>query len=168
MYEPEIIQRARELYLKLRSVDRVWKEMKKEGYIVSRSSIKRWKKEGNWDDIAEKYDRSLAELDIYAKEFEDKLLLDLMLLSKKYREKIMRNPEKIIAQDLYGLIKINEQILDIKKGRNGNIIGEDTLSEVLDVLLEDKVIGPILISRKDEIFSKIQKLLKKKGKNATS
>lgn len=158
MFTPETIELARKLYVQTRSLERVWKELKRQGYNVSKNTLKRWKAEYKFKEACRVYDEKLKQYNDIALEIEKEILLELYELRQTLKDQIKQNPGD--SQLIYSYLGVLKQIQELK--RVEKVTEAAVVDKVIDLFLTDKVIGPVLQSRKAEVMRLLEKW--KRGK----
>jgi hypothetical protein len=159
MLDTELIRRARDLYVQTRNMTRVHRELKRLDYVVSMSTLKRWKREGDWDGYAEKLDARLNAFNEVVLDFEKEILEDLIVLARDLKKKI-KDSDKKDSQLIYSYLGVVKQIQDLKKIEQ--VDEEAIVDEVMRIFMADPIIGPVLQSRKTHVMKLLKKWKNKK------
>ncbi len=146
MHEPEVIHRARTLYVQTRSLTKVEKALKAEGFSVALSSLKIWKKEYNFQEAADTYDAKLAKYDEIALEVEKEIIVELNELRESLREQILQEADPQLIYSYLGVVK---QTLEL---RNKDKLSEQAIiNKVIELFLADPIAGPAVQGRKENV-----------------
>ena len=159
MLDTELIRRARDLYVQTRNMTRVHRELKRLDYVVSMSTLKRWKREGDWDEYAAKLDARLNAFNEVVLDFEKEILEDLIVLARSLKQKI-KDSDKKDSQLIYSYLGVVKQIQDLKKIEQ--VDEEAIVDEVMRIFMADPIIGPVLQSRKAHVMKLLKKWKNKK------
>jgi hypothetical protein len=160
MYTPEVKALARKLYVQLRDINEVALALKKEGYNVTVSTVKRWKKVQRFDEAAQEYDRRLAEYDGLLLGLDREMFLELLQTRKELRDQIKENPGD--SQLVYSYLGTVKLILELQNKNLGGGSDAEIVDKVIEIFTGDPVIGPVLQSRKAEVLKILAKWKKQK------
>jgi hypothetical protein len=169
MHDVELYARARDTYIKTGNLSKTLKYLKTNGYVISYTTLRRWKNEseGEWDQAKSEYVKSLSELSVQVRDLHDQLLVELIEQKEKIRKRLERSSKDekgLYSQAIFAYDKIINRIMILMKMRQNQDVGKERyITAWMDVLFEEEVIGPELVKRYDSLLKKVDAKLKKNG-----
>lgn len=174
MLDTDALARALTLYIQIGNMSRVLQQLKKETYIISRSTLDKEKKraagtEGDWVALRAKYISEMAYSRAIQESFGDKHLADLITICEQHKRKLREDPDKLNSQEIYALAGLARQINDFMRVKEGQA---DSFEAVRDEFYEfvfgnaiiKKALEPHMEYMLQQIDKFIRKAQKKKGK----
>jgi CRISPR/Cas system CSM-associated protein Csm4 (group 5 of RAMP superfamily) len=157
MHNSELVRIARDSYVNTRNLSRTFKELKKEGYIVSERTLQRWKTEGQWDMYCKKYDEQLTAYNELVLSYEKEIVKDLIYTAERLKKQMDRDGD-IDSQLAYAYMKISDQIMKYLTKDKGN--EDEMFDKMVQAMSTVKEVAEVLIRNKSAILKAYKKIIK--------
>ena len=157
MHNSELVRIARDSYVNTRNLSRTFKELKKEGYIVSERTLQRWKTDGKWDIYCKQYDEQLASYNELVLSYEKEIVKDLIYTAERLKKQMDRDGD-IDSQLAYAYMKISDQIMKYLTKDKGN--EDEMFDKMVQAMSTVKEVAEVLIRNKSAILKAYKKIIK--------
>jgi hypothetical protein len=157
MHNPEVKIEARLLYLQYQNDEQVAAHLK-----IKTSTVSRWRRqaEGEWEQEAKQFDKNYAADMATLKGFEFTWAVNLVSMLEKVKKKVEES-DKPDAQSLYAIRGILDSIAKLKKNMDKSKLDDnDTVQAMLDVMMADPELEPILKRKWNSLLEKVEQRLK--------
>lgn len=165
MHKTELQVKALETYIKTGNMALTLRILKESGYIVSRSTLDRWKKEakGTENDWKVNRDRHLKDMAVQAanlSNLKDQILTELIADRDQFRRDL--KGREMTSQDGFNLLKMTGAILDrLDKEEGTNRETDNRVQQVIDLFFDDPVISKRLDGLHEYIVKKVDEIIGK-------
>jgi len=163
-------EKAWELYLVYRSVERVHKRLTKtEGYVVSLATLQKWCKDDRWVERWNEINKLNREAEKLALDDENRKII-INLKAREPYEKKLDAGDILNPQEVHALLKINDQLIAIEKRIWERKMAEEKLKreitpeqakevvdKVFEALEEHPQVGAIINKHREELAKLFEK-----------
>ena len=165
MHETDLKVEAANTYIRTGNMALTHRILKEAGYIVSRSTLDRWKKEAgttgyDWDKLRAEYIKDMAVQAANLSNLKDQILAELIADRDQFRRDL--KGREMTSQDGFNLLKMTGAILDrLDKEEGTNRETDNRVQQVIDLFFDDPVISKRLDGLHEYIVKKVDEIIGK-------